>query len=203
MDFAIDPNGDGSTADAADIINMSLGSPYGPAPDDDLSAAVQTATDAGTLVVASAGNSGDKPYISGSPASAPAALSVAQTAVPSSLGFAMFLTRAGGTPTPREAVFQSWSKPLTAADAKTDAPVQYGDGAGGNVDGCVAFPAGSLTGKVVLVDRGTCNFSLKIANIAAGNAAIGVIGLIAQVIRSTARSAGAPTTCAPPSPATW
>ena len=41
MDFALDPNGDGSTADAADIINMSLGSPYGPAPDDDLSAAVR------------------------------------------------------------------------------------------------------------------------------------------------------------------
>ncbi len=179
MDFALDPNGDGSTADAADIINMSLGSPYGPAPDDDLSAAVQVATDAGTLVVASAGNSGDKPYISGSPAAAPAALSVAQTAVPSSTGFAMFLTPAGGSPAPREAVFQSWSKVLTAADAVTDVPVQYGDGAGGNLDGCAAFAAGSLAGKVVLVDRGTCNFSLKIANIATGNAAIGVIGLIA------------------------
>ena len=178
MDFAIDPNGDGSTADAADIINMSLGSPYGPAPDDDLSAAVQTATDAGTLVVASAGNSGDKPFIAGSPSSAPAALSVAQTAVPSSTGFAMLLSRNGGAFTPREAVFQSWSKPLTAADAKTNVPVQYGDGAGGNLDGCAAFAAGSLTGKVVLVDRGTCNFSLKIANVASGDAAIGVIGLI-------------------------
>ena len=44
MDFAMDPNGDGSTADAADVINMSLGSLYGPAPDDDLSAAVQNAS---------------------------------------------------------------------------------------------------------------------------------------------------------------
>jgi subtilisin family serine protease len=177
MDFALDPNGDGSTADAADIINMSLGSPYGPAPDDDLSAAVETATAAGTLVVASAGNSGDKPYVVGTPSAAPGALSVAQTAVPSSTGFAMFLST-GGAATPREAVFQSWSKVLAAADAQTNVPVQFGDGVGGNLDGCAAFAAGSLTGKVVLVDRGTCNFSLKIANIAAGNGAIGIIGLI-------------------------
>ena len=96
MDFAMDPNGDGSTSDAADIINMSLGSPYGPAPDDDLSAASDNASAAGTVVVASAGNSGDKPYIVGSPSSAKSAISVAQTAVPSSMGFAMGLSRNGG-----------------------------------------------------------------------------------------------------------
>lgn len=178
MDFALDPNQDGSTADAADIINMSLGSDYGQSPDDDLSAAVAGATAVGTLVVASAGNGGDKPYIAGTPASAPSALSVAQTAVPSSQGFAMLLST-GGAFAPREAVFQSWSKPLTAADAVTNVPVQYGDGAGGNLLGCDAFAAGSLAGKVVLVDRGVCNFSLKIGNIAAGGGKIGVIGLVA------------------------
>ena len=31
MDFALDPNGDGDTDDAVDVINMSLGSPYGQA----------------------------------------------------------------------------------------------------------------------------------------------------------------------------
>ncbi|MDQ2966621.1 MAG: S8 family serine peptidase, partial [Chloroflexota bacterium] len=179
MDFAVDPNGDGSTRDHVDIVNMSLGSQYGQAPDDDLSFAVDVATKIGVLTVASAGNSGDKPYASGTPAAAKSALSVAQTAVPSSTGFVMLLSTDGGaTFNPREAVFQSWSHPLTAAFAVTNVPVQYGDGAGGNLDGCVAFPAGSATGKVVLVDRGTCNFSVKIANIAAGNAKIGVIGLI-------------------------
>ena len=178
MDFAMDPNGDGSTADAADIINMSLGSPYGPAGDDDLSAASDNASAAGTVVVVSAGNSGDKPYVVGSPSSAKSTISVAQTAVPSSRGFAMGLSVKGGPFVPTEAVAQSWSKPLGAADAKTNVPVQFGDGAGGNVDGCLPFAAGTLAGKVVLVDRGTCNFSAKIANIAAGNGAIGVIGLI-------------------------
>ena len=175
MDFAIDPNGDGSTADRVDIINMSLGSPYGPSTDDDLSAAVETASAAGTLVVTSSGNSGDKPYVTGTPGAAPSALSVAQTAVPSSTGFAMQLTAPASVAGLYEAVFQSWSKPLTSAVTSV---VQYGDGAGGNLDGCAPFAAGTLTGKVVLVDRGTCNFSAKIANIAAGNAAIGIIGLI-------------------------
>jgi subtilisin family serine protease len=178
MDFALDPNGDGSTADRADAINVSIGGPYTPVPDDDMTLAAETATAAGMVVVGSAGNSGDKPYVVGGVSTAPAAISVAQTAVPSSTGFAMLLSTNGGAAQPREAVFQSWSKPLTAADAVTNAPIQYGDGAGHNLDGCAPFAAGSLTGKVVLVDRGTCNFSAKIADIAAGGGKIGVIGLI-------------------------
>ncbi|HET9521790.1 MAG TPA: S8 family serine peptidase [Candidatus Limnocylindrales bacterium] len=175
MDFALDPNGDGSVADRVDLINMSLGSDYGQSGDDDLSQAVEFATAAGTLVVASAGNGGDKPYKAGTPASAPGALSVAQTATPSSTGFAIFVST-GGAAQPREAVFQSWSKPLDFT--LTNVPIQYGDGAGGNLNGCVAFPAGSVTGEVVLVDRGVCNFSEKIANVALGGGAIAIIGLI-------------------------
>jgi len=175
MDFAMDPNRDGSTSDAVDLINMSLGSPYGPAPDDDLSAATEAAVAAGTLVVASAGNSGDKPYVAGTPSAAPGALSVAQTAVPSSTGFAMQITAPAANAGLYEAVFQSWSHQLSAAIA---GPVQYGDGAGGNLDGCAAFGAGTVTGKIVLVDRGTCNFSAKIANVAAGGGSLGIIGLI-------------------------
>ena len=83
MDYALDPNGDGVTTDHVDIINMSLGSDYGQAFDDDLSQAVENATEVGVLTVASAGNGSDKPYISGTPAATPSALSVAQTAVPS------------------------------------------------------------------------------------------------------------------------
>ncbi|MCA9947109.1 MAG: S8 family serine peptidase, partial [Anaerolineales bacterium] len=83
MEFAVDPNGDGDPSDHVDIINMSLGSDYGQPFDDDLSAAVENATAVGVLTVAAAGNGGDKPYIQGTPASAPTALSVAQTQVPS------------------------------------------------------------------------------------------------------------------------
>ncbi len=178
LDLALDPNGDGNTADRVDLINMSIGSQYGQSSNDSLSAAVEVATAAGTLVVASAGNGGDKPYVTGTVAATPSAFSVAQTAVPSSKGFAMLLSTNGGTTfTPKEAVFQSWSHTLDFA--LDNQPVQYGDGAGGNEGGCAPFAAGTLTGKVVLVDRGTCNFSAKIANIAAGDGAIGVIGLVA------------------------
>ncbi len=170
MEFAIDPNGDGRVRDRVDIINMSLGSPYGQPFDDDLSLAVDNATKFGTLTVAAAGNSGDKPYSAGTPAAAPTALSVAQTQVPSALG--QYLQVNGAN---YPAVFQPWSAPLTT---ELSGPMQYGDGAGGNLDGCAPFDAGSLTGAIVLVDRGTCSFSIKITNIAAGGALAGVIGLI-------------------------
>jgi len=83
MDFALDPNQDGRIRDRVDIINMSLGSPYGQPFDDDLSEAVDNASKVGVLTVASAGNRADKQFITGSPAAASSALSVAQTAVPS------------------------------------------------------------------------------------------------------------------------
>ena len=42
-----------------------------------------------------------------------------------------------------------------------------------------AFAPGSLAGKIVLVDRGACNFTLKIKNVADGGGLIGIIGLVA------------------------
>ena len=110
MEFSVDPNGDGRTNDRVDIVNMSLGAGYGQPFDDDLSAAVDGATRLGTLTVASAGNSGDKPYVTGSPAAAVTALSVAQTAMPKASLPLMQIV--GGTARP--AVAQTWAPALTA-----------------------------------------------------------------------------------------
>jgi subtilisin family serine protease len=175
MDFAADPNGDGKYSDRVDIINMSLGSPYGQPFDDDLSAAVDNATALGILTVASAGNSGDKPYAMGTPSAARTALSVAQTSVPSGFLPLMQIVAPANIVGNFPAVFQPWSAPLTTV---IQAPVQYGDGLGGNLLGCNPFAPGSLAGKIVLVNRGTCSFSIKIANIAAGGGLIGIIGLV-------------------------
>ena len=60
----------------ADVINMSLGSSFGRADEAD-SIATNNAVDAGVVVVASAGNSGPGAYITGSPAAADKAISVA------------------------------------------------------------------------------------------------------------------------------
>lgn len=171
MEFAVDPDGDGDPSDAVDVINMSLGSTYGQPFDDDLSQAVEGATALGVLTVASAGNSADKPYVTGTPSAADTALSVAQTQVPSA---ALQLITADGFDAP--AVFQAWSAPLVAAET---GPLQYGDGAGGNLDGCAPFAAGSLSGQIVLVDRGACFFTTKIFNIGNAGGLVGIIGLIA------------------------
>ncbi len=186
MEFAVDPNGDGDPEDHVDIINMSLGAPYGQPFDDDLSTAVDNATAIGVLSVVSAGNSSDKPFVVGSPSAAVTALSVAQTQVPSALQVEMEIVSPSSIADSYEAVFQPWSAPLAGI---ISGPVQYGDGAGGGENGCSVgpdpnlgpspFPPSSLTGKIVLVDRGLCNFSTKIQNIEAGGGILGIIGLVA------------------------
>lgn len=144
MDFAVDPNGDGDTSDAADVINMSLGTPYGQPFDDSVSQAIEAATVLGVLTVAAAGNSGDKPYVVSTPSSALSALSVAETQMPSAN--MSFLTVADDS---YPAIFQPWSKPLNRSEVTTGI-VQYGDGGGGNLDGCGNFTSGSLSGKFVV-----------------------------------------------------
>ncbi|HSU63266.1 MAG TPA: S8 family serine peptidase, partial [Burkholderiales bacterium] len=59
-----------------DVINMSLGSVFG-SKDDPSAVASTNAAKAGVIVVASAGNSGPSPYVTGSPATADGAISVA------------------------------------------------------------------------------------------------------------------------------
>lgn len=176
MEFSANPNGDGRLNDRVDIINMSLGSNYGRPFDDDLATAVDNATQLGILTVASAGNSSDKPYVTGTPAAADTALSVAQTAVPSGFLPLMQILEPANITGSFPAVFQPWSAPLEAA---IKGPVQYGDGAGGNLLGCNPFAPDSLVGAIVLVDRGVCSFSIKIANIGAAGGVLGIIGLVA------------------------
>ncbi len=167
MEFALDPNGDGHIEDAVDVVNMSLGASYGQR-EDDLSAASANAVRLGVVVVASAGNSADRPFIVGSPSSTPEVISVAQTQVPSAKLYRIVAgaVSAGGS-------WQPWSGSPTLVSG----PLQYGNGAGGNLNGCAAFAAGSLAGKVVLVDRGTCNISIKVSNVAGGG---GVAAIIAN-----------------------
>lgn len=176
MDFAADPNGDGDTSDHVDIINMSLGSNYGQPFDDDLSAAVENATRLGILTIASAGNGGDNPFIVGTPSAATSALSVAQTQVPSALQDLMVITAPEAAAGEYVAVRQAWSGPLTEA---ISGPIQYADGAGGNLNGCEPFEEGSLTGKIVMIDRGDCAFSDKTRNIEVAGGILAVIGLVA------------------------
>lgn len=78
LDHALDPNGDGNTADRLDVVNLSLGSDFGD-PDSPEAEFVRRLTEAGSLVVASAGNGGDLYGASGSPGNTPEALTVANS----------------------------------------------------------------------------------------------------------------------------
>ena len=175
MDFALDPDGDGNLRDRVDVINMSLGADYGTAFDDDLSQAVEQAASLNVLTVAAAGNGSDKPYVTGTPSNTPSALSVAETNVPSAIQPLMTVVAPSSIAGDYAAVFQPWSAPLTSV---IEVPLIYGDGAGSNLDGCAPFTT-DLSGTIVLVDRGICNFTLKISNISQAGGEAGIIGLIA------------------------
>ncbi len=67
---------DWAVANDMDVINMSLGSPFGRA-DDPSSVAATNAVGAGVVVVTSAGNSGPNPYITGAPGAGDGVIAVA------------------------------------------------------------------------------------------------------------------------------
>jgi hypothetical protein len=75
LDYALDPNGDGDTSDHLDIVVISTGTPFGSNDDPD-AIAVNNAVQAGIVVVAAAGNSGNVFYSVNSPASAELAIAV-------------------------------------------------------------------------------------------------------------------------------
>ena len=177
IEFAVDPNGDGNTSDHVDVLNMSIGSQYGDPRYDDTSAAVNNASAIGVLSVVSSGNGGDKPYVHGTPSAATTALAVAQTEVPSSTLDVLEVVEPEEIAGIYQAVFQPWSVPLSVT-GPIEAPLQYGDTDGDNLNGCAPF-SGDLTGMIVLVDRGACNFTLKISHISQAGGEAGIIGLIA------------------------
>jgi subtilisin family serine protease len=170
MDFALDPDGNPATDDAVDVVNLSLGSSYGQQ-EDDLTLAVSNAVAAGVVVVVSAGNSADRPYIVGSPSIAPGAISVAQTEVPGATAVPLLVN----APAAIAGVYGNtalldWA-PIGAG--VTADVVFVGRGCAG--DALLANPAG----KIALIDRGTCNISEKVDKAANAGAVGTLIGLIA------------------------
>jgi minor extracellular serine protease Vpr len=179
MDFALDPNNDGDTSDAVDVINMSLGSSYGQI-EDDLTQAASNAVRLGVVVVTSAGNSANKPYVVGSPSIAPGVISVAQTEVPGAVAIPLVVNSPA-------AIARTYANTQTMDWAPVDRAVSgdvvfYGrgcpagsTGAGSPADPVVTNPAG----KIALIDRGACSVSLKIDSAAKAGATAVLIGLVA------------------------
>jgi minor extracellular serine protease Vpr len=153
-----------AVANHMDVINMSLGSPFGTA-DAPESVAADNATRDGVIVVASAGNSGSAPYIVGSPSTSNSTISVAANDPTPSfpgahLSIGLDAINANGA---------------TFADG-TSLPIKVvGNGAGGIALGCSTeeFAAAGVQGAIAVIARGTCARVAKaIYGQAAGAAAV-------------------------------
>ena len=147
--------------DGADVINNSWGGGAGGDPASTAEKPVIDAiTAAGTLVVFSAGNDGPNANTIGCPGCVESALTVAASTTNRIFANKVEITG----PTPVGAGLTNLAGlqgtgPKLAADIS--APLKY---LAANNNGCVAFPAGTFTGSVALIQRGTCNFSAKVNN---------------------------------------
>ncbi len=157
LEWAMDPNGDGSMDDHLDVINMSLGSPFG-SPDDPSAISTSNAVAAGIVVVASAGNEGDAAYVTGSPAIAAEAISVAASIDGGLSVLGIEYTVDGGDPIQIEAAEAAFTPPLSDVGPVTGDVVVASDLlACGPID-----PVGA--DQIVLISRGSCAFVDKVQN---------------------------------------
>lgn len=166
IEWAVDPNGDGNFADRLDMINMSLGSDYGSAYDSSAIASDNAAA-AGVIVVASAGNSGDTYYISGSPGVSARTINVASSVDSTSIydGFRVNspASIAGVKPAAQSVAYNWEGKSPVTANLVYPAS---------QPTGCAAFNAGNaalISGKIVLLDwtEGQCGSVARGANVVA------------------------------------
>jgi subtilisin family serine protease len=158
---------DAAYADGMDVANMSLGG--GAHGFQDLLTHAVDDLDVGNMVVAvAAGNSGPGHYTVESPGSAARALSAGASTVPHFVGAPVTV----GSLSVGAAVgdFTTLTSDLTALLA-----VPTGSGTNGLNDACASLGAGTLTGKIVLVTRGSCTFSTKIRNVQAAGGALALV----------------------------
>ena len=176
---------DSAVADGVDIINYSVGSSMLQitAPDD---IALMNATKAGVLAVVAAGNEGPNLGTVGSPAGGPWAITIAastrdgETSVdamqinePPPIAGKYAVKEANFTPPLRDS--DPIEAALVLADDNDDA-----SGSGTTADACEPLINDSeINGNIAFIERGGCNFDLKIQN--AGDA-----GAVAAVIYSIA-----------------
>lgn len=138
---------DWAVANGMDVVNMSLGSPYGTTGDADAVAA-SNAVAAGVVVVASAGNAGPNPYLVGSPSTGRGVISVA--ANDSSAGFPGATLTVNGASI--EAINANGINPLPAGPLK----VVVLPGLGCSVDEYVAAGIRPGGNQIAVTTRGNC-----------------------------------------------
>lgn len=167
------------SAPVIDVINYSISGGANPYTDP-VETAFLSATHAGILVSASAGNDG--PLVSTVAHHGPWTMTVAAT-THDRAGFGNRITLASGAAVPAELADLGGQRAADAPVPADDVVGQLvyaddvdGDGVadGTNAEGCNAYDADALAGRIALVQRGTCGFIDKVNNAAAAGA-IGVL----------------------------
>lgn len=168
--------------DGMDVINMSFGSdPAGNPLDDPIIAAVENAVAAGVVATISAGNSGPDPSTVGFPGAAPGAITVGASSNAhyglSTLG--IFEVTSGSPAVPANLasiVGGACAGECTLSPVGVSGPLADVDALDGQLSGiaCTSLPEGSLTGRIALVQRGTCTFVVKGQTVAAA----GAVGMV-------------------------
>jgi subtilisin family serine protease len=171
LEYAADPTGDLSFKEQLDVVNLSLGSGYGN-PHTMYNHAVRNLVRGGTVVVASAGNSGDKSYITGAPAVVDEAISVASSIdnMNQNILFPTVQFSFAGEVLNVEAAEGEITKPLAELTELKGEVIALGFA---DKDFEQALKD-QIKGKVALIDRGKVTFSDKIKR-AQGAGAIGVV----------------------------
>lgn len=151
-EYAIDPNGDNDPSDRLDVVNASLGSDFGVGAGFQ-GTLIRNLTNAGSLFVAAAGNAGSSFFIAGNPAGYPEAVSVAATAE-------------APLPQVRITAPSSVAGNYNAVDGAFTAGVPTTPISGDFVvaqpsDACADI-SNDVSGKIVIIDRGTCLFQEKL-----------------------------------------
>lgn len=179
LEHALDPDGDGDPADRLDVVNLSLGDDHGSAGD-----AVSLFADAlarhGVVVVAAAGNGGDRPGVVRAPAAAASAIAVASVhggTEPLDAAEAL----AGAAPGPVPGRYGSPGTGLVRAGPVIAPPGGPGTGTSGGVaagsgaDGCDPLPPGAARGRIVWLEwapepAGRCGSATRARHAAAAGA---------------------------------
>lgn len=165
LDAAADPNGDGDTSDRADVVNLSLGSGFGIEADSSSSqiSSINRLISLGSVVVISAGNSGNTHYVMGSPGTAARAITVANSYDDGSTSSTISVTAPPEVAGEYAAVEGVFTFPIAQA-GRISAQVVYATPNNACLDGdngLVTNP-GAISNRIALIDRGTCFFSDKV-----------------------------------------
>lgn len=170
LEYAADPSEKADPSDRLDVVNLSLGGGYGK-PKILYTEAIKNLTKGGTVVVASAGNSGDNPYIVGAPSTADEAISVAASIddMAQNISIPAVSLKIGTEEKIVEKVEGTIGSPASKSQL-VGTFVYIGNGA----DPIAEEVQAQVKGKIALIDRGVIPFVEKLA-VAVKFGAVGVV----------------------------